>query len=180
MAWTPEQMRGLFDFLRWGDVQMLDATESLSEEEYYKERGVSIGSIHKVLVHSMTVQWLWLTRWKGTSPARIEDHTDYPTRAALVDRWPVVHLALSQFLDQQTAASLAQELTYQRMAGPVMTGMLADFMFHLVDHGTYHRGQLNAMIKQAGGKPVGVGYWNFVEARDAKRPTPLPARGEAG
>lgn len=169
MSWTAEQMRMLFDYLRWGDVQMLDATESLSEAEYYRERGISMGSIHKVLVHSMAAQWLWLSRWKGTSPQRIEDHTDYPTREVLVNRWPVVHLALSQFLDEQTAQSMAHPLTYSMTTGQAVTGVLGEFMFHLVDHGTYHRGQLNSMIKQAGGTPVNVGFRTFMAAREAKR-----------
>src|SRR5688572_22598872 len=167
--WTSDQMRDLFDFLRWGDVQILDAASKLPDDQYYKEREISLGSIHKLLVHAMTAEALWLARWNGKHVDRIENHEDFPTRESLANQWPVVHLALSQFLDKQTAQSMAQPLTYQTTTGEIVTGGLGEFMFHLVDHGSYHRGQLNSMIKQAGGNPVTVGYRNFLASRNHKR-----------
>lgn len=167
--WTTEQIRSLFDFLRWGDVTMLDAASSLPDEEYYKERNISIGSIHKLLVHAMAAEWLWLQRWQGRPVSRIEDHTDYPTRQDLANRWPVVHLALTQYLDQQTDKTLAAPLSYKTAKGEEVGGPLGDFLFHIADHGTYHRGQLNTMIKQAGGKPISVGYRQFLTSKAQKK-----------
>ncbi len=162
-------MRNLFDYLRWGDLQMLEAASKLPEEEYYKNRNISSGSIHSVLVHAMAAQWMWLQRWERKHPMRIEDAKDYPTREALAARWPVVHLGLSQFLDRQNAKALEAPFTYQTATGEVVTGALGDFLFHLADHGTYHRGQLNTMIKQGGGTPVAVGYRNFLGAKAKKK-----------
>jgi len=34
----------------------------------------------------------------------------------------------------------------------------------VVDHATYHRGQLNSMIRRAGGTPANTMYWSFVQA----------------
>ena len=165
MIWTYEQIHDLFDFLRWGDLQMLHAAGGVSDVEYYKERNISMGSIHKVLVHAMAAEWLWLSRWKGETPKRIEDHMDYPTRQALKERWPVVHLALTEFLDEQTYDSLNANFSYRTMKGEEVSGTLAEFMFHVVDHGSYHRGQLNTMIKHAGGTPVQVGFRNYITTR---------------
>jgi len=169
MPWTVEQMRELFDFLRWGDIQMLQAAATVPEVEYLRERGISIGSIHKVLLHSMAVEWLWLQRWEGKSPARIENETNHPSLAALEERWPVIHLALTQFLDQQDLDSLAANVQYQNMRGEAMSNTLSDLMIHLVDHGTYHRGQINSMIKMGGGKPAAVGYHIFTQEKLKKR-----------
>ncbi len=172
MSWTSEHMRDLFDFLRWGDVQMLDAASGLADEEYYKERNISAGSLHKLLVHTMAAESAWLLRWEGKRVDRLEDHEQYPTRQALAIRWPIVHLALSQFLDNQTAQSLAKPLTFQAPTGEIVTAPLGEFLFHVVDHGSYHRGQLNTMIKQASGKPVTLGYRNFLASRTNKKKVP--------
>ena len=166
---TSDQIRELFDFLRWGDRQMLDAAGKLPETEYYKDRNISHGSIHKVLVHAMAAEWISLQRWLGNNPTRIEDPTDYPTRDALAARWPIVHLGLSQFLDKQTARSLEAPLTYQNLSGAIVTSPLGGLLFHVVDHGSYHRGQLNTMIKQAGGQAVGVNFANFIAAKATKK-----------
>jgi len=37
-------------------------------------------------------------------------------------------------------------------------------ILHVVDHATYHRGQLNTMIRRAGGTPANTMYWSFVQA----------------
>jgi uncharacterized damage-inducible protein DinB len=34
-------------------------------------------------------------------------------------------------------------------------------MLHVADHATYHRGQLNTMIKKAGGKPSPVMVYTY-------------------
>jgi len=139
--WTTDQMRDLFDFLRWGDLQMLEAASKLSDDEYMKPRGISMGSIHNLLVHAMAAEWLWLQRWEGKHPTRIEDHKDYATRESLGNRWPVVHLGLSQFLDNQTATSLQAPFTYQTMGtGEIVSGALGVFLFHVVGQGGYERG----------------------------------------
>jgi|SRR5579864_3209113 len=162
-----EQMRELFNYLQWADRLVLDATAGLAEEEYFRQRAISLGSIHNLVVHTMGAEWVWLSRWRGTSPARIENHDDYPTRAALEARWPRVHAELFEFLDRQTPESLAAPLVYRHTSGDQYTVPLGHSMIHVVDHATYHRGQLNTMIKQAGGVPAAASYITY-QTRRAK------------
>ena len=42
-------------------------------------------------------------------------------------------------------------------------------MTHLVDHSTYHRGQLNSMIKLAGGKPADVGHITYRRVQEGQQ-----------
>ncbi len=39
---------------------------------------------------------------------------------------------------------------------------LGDTMIHVVDHATYHRGQINSMIRMAGGKPAAAYYQRYL------------------
>jgi uncharacterized damage-inducible protein DinB len=39
---------------------------------------------------------------------------------------------------------------------------LGETMIHVVDHATYHRGQINAMIKMAGGMPAAPYYQRYL------------------
>jgi uncharacterized damage-inducible protein DinB len=153
-----EQITELFDYLCWADRLMVGAAGELPEEEYYKARGISLGSIHNLLVHLMAAEWIWLQRWRGHSPTRIESYEDYPTRTALEARWPEVHAELREFLGGQTHESLAAPLAFRNIAGEASVVPLGQLMIHVVDHGSYHRGQLNTMIKQAGGQPAPAFY----------------------
>jgi uncharacterized damage-inducible protein DinB len=158
MTVTKEHLQQMFEYVRWADNQMLAAARSVPDEGYYKEQGISIGSIHKLLVHCMAVEWLWLSRWRNETPARVENQDDYPNRDSVLQRWPLVHSAITDFLGTQTPKSLARDVQYRNLKGELFSLPLADLMLHLIDHATYHRGQLNTMIKKAGGQTANVSY----------------------
>jgi uncharacterized damage-inducible protein DinB len=162
MTATKEHLREMFEFLRWADQQMMAAARQVPEAGYYQDQGISIGSIHKLLVHCMAAQWIWLSRWRGESPTRLESHEDYPTRDALEQRWPLVHSAMLDFLGLQSPKSLAREVQYKNTRGEVFSVPLGELMLHVLDHASYHRGQLNTMVKHAGGKPANVMYQHYV------------------
>ncbi len=146
------------EYLRWGDQQSLLSARSVRDEEYYKEQNISIGSLHKMLVHCMAVQWLWLSRFRGESPQRAEDHTTYPTRMELEQRWPLVHAALIDFVGRTTPNQLGNPITYHDTKGASHTLPMRDMILHLIDHGSYHRGQIATMIKRAGGTPLPISF----------------------
>jgi len=161
MTATKEHLQNMFEYVRWGDGLMMKAARTTPEEGYYREQGISLGSIHKLMVHAMTVQWLWLSRWRGESPTRIESHDDYPTRDAVEQRWPLVHSALLDFLAGQSPRTLARAVEYRNTKGEVFSIPLGELMLHVIDHSTYHRGQINSMIKRAGGTPAAISYHLF-------------------
>jgi uncharacterized damage-inducible protein DinB len=152
----------MLDFMRWGDSQMILAARSVNDEGYYREQGMSLGSIHKLMVHAMAAQWIWLCRWRGETPDRIETSDDYPTRQALEQHWPLVHAAMFDFFGLQSSRGLEKIVEYRNTRGEVFAVPLYELILHVVDHATYHRGQLNSMIKRAGGTPVTVGYQQYV------------------
>jgi uncharacterized damage-inducible protein DinB len=156
-----EHIKELYDYLFWGDRMMFSAATALPDAEYFMERGMSAGSIHKLLAHLMGAEAVWLERWRGQAPARIENADDHPTRAALDARWERVHADLREFLSKQTNESLAGPITFRSFTGDPSAIPLGELMVHVVDHASYHRGQLNTMIKQAGGQPAPVFYVTY-------------------
>ena len=162
MQYDPDFIRHLFDYMIWCDRTMFAAGLRIHETEYYKPRGISAGAIHNLFVHQMVAQQTWLNRWKGkVMVGRLENQIEHPTRELLAARWPLVHQALLDFVDQQSAHALNTPLTVRRNNGELLTLPLGAMMMHVADHGTYHRGQLNTMFKQAGVEPVYTAYFRF-------------------
>lgn len=155
---APAFFRELFEYVRWGDHECLLAARSVSDQEYFREQPISHGSLHKQLVHMMVAEWLWLSRWRGSTNAKAETVEDYPTRMAVEQRWPLVHAALLDFVAHQTPSSLARNVTYRTSRGDLVTLPLASLMIHVIDHAAYHRGQLNTMIRRAGGQPRSISF----------------------
>ena len=130
-------------------------------QPYYAARDFSAGSLHKLLVHAMAAQWVWLSRWRGAANYRLSDVPEYPTRESLLAQWPVVHEEFAAFMHAQRAETLEALCTYRNSRGDSVTLPLGEQIVHCLDHGTYHRGQINSMIKLAGGKPVSLNYYEF-------------------
>jgi uncharacterized damage-inducible protein DinB len=155
----PQFFTHLFDYVKWADLRQLDSTRLLADDEYYKERGWSFGSIHKMLLHMLSAQSIWLDRFTGGKPIWLFDEPRLAKRDAIEPQWKQVHERGSRFFAEQTSQSLASAVAADKFARP-----LWQLAIHLCNHSTYHRGQLNSMIQLAGGRPVETDY--SIYARD--------------
>ena len=92
----------------------------------------------------MSGEWKWLRYWRGEPYDEVFRPADYPTVAALEQRWAIVAA------DQQ---AFAQHLTDDALRGTIeargRAQTLADTIQHLLNHSTYHRGQVVTLIRQA-------------------------------
>jgi uncharacterized damage-inducible protein DinB len=175
IPFSPDLFADHFRFIRWGDEQCLAAAGGLSAEEYFKDRGFSAGTVHKLLVHMMSSQWTWLTRFRGGSLKRPDDDREFPVLASLRQRWPTVHTEWEAFLKTQTVDSLATPFTHNDFSGKSHTLPLGRLVQHVMDHCTYHRGQFNSMLKMAGGKPLNLSLYPFYEREGTTPVSGVPA-----
>ena len=158
MTATKDHLHNMFEYVRWADAAIIRAACTVPDAGYYKEQGISIGSIHKLLVHCMAAQWIWLSRWRGECPTCLENHEDFPTRDSLEQRWPLVHSAMLDFLGLQSQKCSCASSNTRTRGEKIYNVALGDLMLHVIDHGSYHRGQINTMIKHVGGTPGTVAY----------------------
>jgi uncharacterized damage-inducible protein DinB len=150
----------LYRYVRWADQLMLDAAATMPTEGYYREQHISAGSVHKLLLHAMGGQKIWLSRWRGNSDVDFLPDEQFLTLDAIRAHWPTVHAELFAFLEDQTDESLGREIRYRRM-GHDYRGVLWHLITHVADHGTYHRGQINSMIKLGGGRPTDPSFITY-------------------
>lgn len=73
-----EVIRSIYDYSAWANQRILDTAAGLSEEQFLEEVGPSYGSLRNTFVHTMSAQWLWLERWRGTSPPALMDGAEIP------------------------------------------------------------------------------------------------------
>jgi uncharacterized damage-inducible protein DinB len=78
------------------------------------------------------------------------------------------HEKMSAFLETQTSQSLAAVLTYPNLKGEVFSVPLWQLIVHVCNHSMHHRGQVNSMIKLAGGSPPQVDYSAWVTLHGGK------------
>jgi uncharacterized damage-inducible protein DinB len=145
-----DDIRTLYAFNRWATETILTAVRALSEEEYARDLGTSHRSVRGTLVHTMWAEWIWLRRWHGESPTRVFSEEEFPTVQALEARWAEIESQREGFLSALTDADLARRVAYENLRGERWEYPLVHMLQHVVNHGTYHRGQVVTLLRQLG------------------------------
>ena len=143
-----------FEYDRWANARMLGVVGGISPEAFLKDLGSSYGSIRNTVAHILSSEWAWLERWKGRSPKQMLDPLGFADVETLRARWAQVEQDQKNFLGTLTNGRLAADLQYVNPQGETVTLPLWQQMLHLINHSSYHRGQVTTLLRQVGAKPV--------------------------
>ena len=164
---TPEDIRTLYDYNAWANHRQLEVASKLTAEQFAKPLGSSFGSVRDTLAHIYGAEWLWLERFQGRSPASLPDAAQFSDAATLEARWNEFEPRLLNFVGGLTQADLDRVMEYKTLKFGVYKNPLWQSMQHVVNHGTYHRGQVATMLRQHGSKPILTDLMHFYRERAA-------------
>jgi uncharacterized damage-inducible protein DinB len=154
----------LFAHNYWARDRQLQACAALTGEQFLRPLANSFPSVRDTLVHLLAVEWLWLERWRGRSPRVLLAPEEFPTLAAVCERWHAVEKEMKEYLVALPEEALEQPMTCTSTRGNTWTYALWRMMVHFLQHQTYHRGQVTALLRQLGVQPPKV---DFLDAQDA-------------
>ncbi len=149
-----DELRELFAYNRWANHRILDAAAKLNDEALDKDLGSSFPSVRATLAHILSAEWAWLSRWQGTSPTGVPDSWDLSTLDAIRKRWAEVERKQQAFIDALGEDDLRRAVSYRNIKGEPFTNTMAQMLRHVVNHSTYHRGQVITMLRQLGADAV--------------------------
>lgn len=149
---TLPDIRFLYDYTQWANELMFDATEALKPEQMFRPVGGSFACIRDTWGHLASADWGWLCRWTGDSPK------GWPTWAhgsvgEIREEWRRIHTQREEFLDGLADDDLVREVVFTRINGEISRASLGFLLQHVVNHATYHRGQIASQIRLVGGVP---------------------------
>jgi len=147
---TTDEIQTLLSFNTWANHKILGACEVLSQDEFTRDLRNSFASIRGTLVHIMAAEWVWLQRWLGESPRSLWDQTAFPSFSSVESRWITLQQEQQAYFATLTDARLAEKLAYINFRGEQFAYTIAHMIQHVVNHGSYHRGQVVTMLRQLG------------------------------
>jgi uncharacterized damage-inducible protein DinB len=123
----------------WANFKLLDFIEGLSVEERNRDFGFGLRTPHKTIVHIAKV----MQGWSGCVGTVIQEPSwdNYDQPASLSDVRTIFESVAQTLPVAAKAAHRERLLGEQRRLNHV---------FHIVTHGTHHRGQLLSMITLMG------------------------------
>lgn len=154
----------LYEYNRWANAQVLAASSRLTEEQFTRDLSSGHRSVRDTLAHILAADWIWHMRWNGISPKALLDPLDFPTIGSLKAKWAVVEREQTEFVNGVTDESLARVIAYLNTKGEEWKYTLLQMMQHVVNHSSYHRGQVATMLRQLGAEPLPTDFLVFFDA----------------
>jgi uncharacterized damage-inducible protein DinB len=136
---------------RIANQRLYDCCTQLSDAERKKNRQAFFKSIHGTLNHIMVGDRNWMTRFEGgvASSAHLDAilYEDFDElRAARIRE----DERIERFAAGLSETFLDGEIAYVSNEGESFRKLAAMLLAHLFNHQTHHRGQVHAMLSQAG------------------------------
>jgi uncharacterized damage-inducible protein DinB len=157
----------LYRYNRWANRRVFEQLAKLSAGDFTRDLGNSYPSLRDTALHIVWAEWIWLERWKGTSPKSVFQVGDFPTVDAIRTKWSEVERGQRVLLDTLSAERLHEIVPYINLQGRTWRYVLWRQMVHVVNHSTYHRGQLTTMLRQVGAQVVTTDFLVFHDELDA-------------
>lgn len=150
---TTTESRELFAYTVWANGLIFAAAAALPEERLNRPIVSSFPSVHLTLGHMVGAEWVWMRRWHGENPTSFPEWVAKPVLSDLRARLTAIEQERDVFLAGLTDADLAKEIDYRALGGQPNRMALSDLIRHVVNHATYHRGQVTTMLRQLDQKP---------------------------
>ena len=164
----PEEILALYEFNAWANQITLQAVGALSTEQFVRELGSSFSSVRDTLVHIYGVEWVWLERLRGRSPAGFPATKEFADVGKLKLRWTELETIQLQYARGITQADLEEVVEYKTLSFGPGRNPRWQMMQHVVNHGTYHRGQVTTLLRQLGSRAVGTDLITFYRENKAE------------
>jgi uncharacterized damage-inducible protein DinB len=143
----------MLDFHYWARDRTLDAVEPLTSEQFTRDMGSSFRSIRDTLAHLYFAEWGWYSRWHGQSPTAWPSAERFPDVASLRAAWKEHETQMRALVEEVGEANLGRAFEYRLIDGTPGKTPFWQMVQHMVNHGTYHRGQVTTMLRQLGMPP---------------------------
>lgn len=158
---TLQEARTHVAYNEWANARFVAALEALPEDQLSAHIESSFPSILLTLAHLVGAEWVWLRRWKGESPDSFPGWVTEPDFEDVQSMLADVEAERRAFLDSLQEWDLDQLIDYKTLSGNAYTTRLADLFLHLVNHSSYHRGQLTTMLRQVSAPPPATDFVLF-------------------
>ncbi|WPR77778.1 DinB family protein [Algoriphagus sp. NG3] len=106
--------------------------------------------------HILNAQQVWIDRINQNKP-QIKPWDDFP-----IDSFSERNELLNEEIKKVLASrELDEVISYSNFSGVSFESRVLDVLIHLVNHSTYHRGQIAMLMRKNGLEPISSDYIHF-------------------
>lgn len=141
-------------FHYWATGKLLDACEGLSEEALERDVGGSFGSLFATLVHMYSADNIWLARWQGVEGVGFSSVDEFASVRDLRNAWQLKGEDILLYVGSANVSEVMTILDYKFA--------LWEMLVHMIDHSSFHRGQVINMLRNEGLEPPSTNFIHYL------------------
>ena len=131
----------------WANETLVEKLKKLDDTLLYHEVNSSFPSIVKTLLHMWGAEILWLNRFQGISLTEMPFQDFKGTTAELLDGVIQSSREVQVFVKSRGEDFVKKSIRYKNMKGIDYDEPIELLLYHIVNHGAYHRGQITTMLR---------------------------------
>ena len=147
----------------WATRRVLESATALSEEELHRDLGNSYGGVQGSLTHIYQGDAIWFDRLMGAPTGDLSKYTPSPG----FSEWLLLLDRYVKWAEALTPAGWDRIVSYRNVKGEPFQTPVWQIVLHVVNHATYHRGQITTLLRQLGRAPVGTDLILFYRSLSA-------------
>jgi len=162
-----DNYRFLARYNRWFNQRLYAACEQLPDEERRRDRGAFFGSVHGTLDHLVWGDVTWLGRFAAQGvaftnlgagvlelpPGAAQGRLGYADWAALRAKREQLDIAIEGWAHEMAPGFPLLTMRYANTKGVRREHPMWQALTHFFNHQAHHRGQVTALLAQAGIDP---------------------------
>jgi uncharacterized damage-inducible protein DinB len=148
-----QELSTLLDYHYWARDRVLAAADGLTPEQLTRDLGSSFRSVRDTLAHIYAAEWAWCSRWNGQAPTTLVPADQFPDVATLRAKWRELETTVRAVLERMGKQGLDSVMEYKMLSGEPRASIFWHMVQHVVNHASYHRGQVTTMMRQLGAAP---------------------------
>lgn len=150
----------------WADRRTLDAVRNIDSSQFPSALAFALQQLN----HMVRVEELFRSRLLGEGPPHSSTNTDaVPTITELDQRLTASNLWISNYVEATSQTQLDETIKFQFVDGQRGTLSRQEVLFHLVNHGTYHRGAIGHALDLAKAPRPADTYTVYIHSAEPSR-----------
>jgi uncharacterized damage-inducible protein DinB len=138
----------MFKYNLWANERVFN---SLNEFKNPPDKAVELFS------HIIASQIIWIDRIQA-NPAKHKTSWQKFSLSEINELYKNINGEWVKFVSNSTDADIEKEIEYQNTIGERFRNKIKDVITHVLNHSTYHRGQIASIVRKEGGVPAVTDY----------------------
>lgn len=141
---------GLADYNIWANGIVIEWLRQINDEQWEQIISSSFSSIKKTTLHIASAEKIWIDFWNNIPNPVYLSAEFQGARNDLMAIWKEASAGIKVFIEGYPEEGYEQQVRFRKPNGE--DGQIAFLRTfpHIINHSTYHRGQIVTMMHQAG------------------------------